>query len=206
MSAIAHLTLLMNDDSDILHEISERPDEGARLLVGKYGRRLYAVAMRLCRNEADAEDLVSRTLARVIQNVGSFKGNSEFFTWQCAIMANFFKMDLRRKGANSLEFPEELPEVADEKPSPAEAAERADDAREVRAAVTALPCRLREAVVLFYFSGMSVPEIAKSLGEPEGTVYYRLHEAKKAIREKISGKIQGGTPVAHPTECKEKRP
>ncbi len=189
MSVTAHPTMLMNDDSEILHEICERPDEGARLLVGKYGRRLYAAAMRLCRNEADAEDLVSRTLARVIQNAGSFKGDSEFFTWQCAIMVNFFKMDRRRKGGNSLEFPEEWPEVSDERPSPAEAIERADDAREVRAAVAALPDRLRETVVLFYFGGMSVPEIAKSLGEPEGTVYYRLHEAKKAIREKISGKI-----------------
>lgn len=121
-------------------------------------------------------------------------------------MANFFKTGLRRKGANSLEFLEDLPEVPDERPSPAETAERADDAREVRAAVAALPGRLREAVVLFYFGGMSVPAIAKSLGEPEGTVYYRLHEAKKAIREKISGKIQGCTSFARPTECKESRP
>ena len=206
MSAIARLTLLMNDDSDILHEIRERPDEGARILVGKYGRRLYAVAMRLCRNEADAEDLVSRTLARVVQSIGSFKGDSEFFTWQCAIMANFFKAGLRRKGANSLEFPKELPEVSDERPSPAEAAECTDDAREVRAAVAALPGRLREAVVLFYFGGMSVPAIAKSLGEPEGTVYYRLHEAKNAIREKISGKFQGCAHFAHPTRCEEEKP
>ena len=206
MSAIARLTLLMNDDSDILREMSEHPDKGARILVEKYGRRLYAMAMRLCRNEADAEDLVSRTLARVIQNIGSFKGGSDFFTWQCAIMANFFKTGLRRKGANSLEFPEELPEVSDERPSPAESAERTDDAREVRAAVAALPGRLREAVVLFYFGGMSVPAIAKSLGEPEGTVYYRLHEAKKAIREKISGKIQGCTSFARPTKCKEEKP
>ena len=206
MSVRARLTLKMNDDSEILHELSERPDEGARILVGKYGRRLYAVAMRLCRNEADAEDLVSRTIARVIQSIGSFKGDSEFFTWQCAILANFFKTDRRRKGSNSLEFPEELPEVSDESPSPAEAAERADDARAVRAAVAALPGRLREAVVLFYFGGLAVPAIAKSLGEPEGTVYYWLHEAKKAIREKISKKIQGCPSFARPTECQEPKP
>ena len=178
--------MLMNDDSEIQRQIGERPEEGARLLVGKYGRRLYAAAMRMCRNEADAEDLVSRTLARVVQNIGSFKRESEFFTWQCAIMANFFKMDLRRKGANSLEFPEKLPERVDERPSPAEAVERADDARKVREAVAVLPDNLRIAVTLFYFGGMSVPAIAQSLDVPEGTIYYWLHEAKKAIREKIS--------------------
>lgn len=108
----------MDDDSKILEELRERPGTGAKLLVDAYGRRLYAAAMRLCRNESDAEDLVARTLARAIQSIGSFKGESAFFTWLCSILANFFKMDLRRKGANSLEFPDELPEVADERPSP----------------------------------------------------------------------------------------
>lgn len=87
----------MSDDDEILERLRTRPEDGARLLVGAYGRRLYAAAMRLCHNETDAEDLVSRTLARVVQSIGSFKGESGFFTWQCSIMANFFKMDLRRK-------------------------------------------------------------------------------------------------------------
>lgn len=80
----------MSDDDEILERLRTRPEDGARLLVGAYGRRL-------CHNETDAEDLVSRTLARVVQSIGSFKGESGFFTWQCSIMANFFKMDLRRK-------------------------------------------------------------------------------------------------------------
>ena len=162
----------MSDDDEILEKLRANPEDGARLLVGAYGRRLYAAAMRLCHNETDAEDLVSRTLARVVQSIGSFKGDSSFFTWQCSIMVNFFKMDIRRKAANSLVFPDELPERADERPSPAEAAERADDAREVRAAVASLPERLRAAVVMFYFAGMSVPAIAKSMGEPEAYLAY----------------------------------
>ena len=187
----------MSDDNEILERLRTRPEDGARLLVGAYGRRLYAAAMHLCRNETDSEDLVARTLARVVQNAGSFKGDSSFFTWQCSIMANFFKMDLRRKAANALVFQDELPERADERPSPAEAAARADDVCQVRAAVASLPASLRTAVTLFYFGGMSVPAIAESLGEPEGTVYYRLHEAKKMIRKNISAKIQGQTPFAH---------
>ncbi len=190
----------MSDDDEILEKLRANPEDGARLLVGAYGRRLYAAAMRLCRNETDAEDLVSRTLARVVQSIGSFKGDSSFFTWQCSIMANFFKMDIRRKAANALVFPDELPERTDERPTPAEAAERADDAREVRAAVASLPDKLRAAVVMFYFSGMSVPAIAKSMGEPEGTVYYWLHEAKKTIREKISEKRQGNQRFSHQTK------
>lgn len=194
------------DDNEILQALRERPEEGARRLVGTYGSRLFAAAMRMCRNETDAEDLVARTLARVIQSIRSFKGKSGFFTWQCSIMANFLKMDLRKKGANSLVFQEELPERADESPSPAESAERADDAHKVRTAVAALPEKLRVVVELFYFAEMPVPAIAESLGEPEGTVYYWLHEAKKIIREKISKGTQGNASIVHPTKRKEKRP
>ncbi len=185
----------MKDEENqvLLKEIRERPESGARLLVGAYGRRLYATAFRLCRHETDAEDLVARTLARVIEKAGDFGGGSALFTWMCSIMANFFKMDLRRKGANALVFPEEMPDAADAAPTPAEALERSDDAGFVRAAVASLPERQRAAVVFFYFDRMSVPEIAESLGEPEGTVYYWLHEAKKTLREKLSRKAQGFT-------------
>ena len=181
----------MNEDEELIKELKVRPDRGAHLLVQTYARRLYATAFRLCQNEADAEDLVQRTLARVVEKAGDFAGGSSLFTWMCSIMANFFKMDLRRKGANSLVFPEEMPESAAESPTPAEALEKADDARQVRAAVAALPDGLRAVVVLFYFDRMGAAEIAKALGEPEGTIYYRLHEAKKALREKLSKNSQG---------------
>ena len=45
---------------------------------------------------------------------------------------------------------------------------------------------MREAVVLHYFDDMSVPEIAKALSVPEGTVYWRLHEGRRLIRETMA--------------------
>ena len=181
----------MAEDEELVKAIRERPEEGARLLIRTYGQRLYATAFRLCQNETDAEDLVARTFARAVEKADAFDGKSAFFTWMCSIMANFFKMDLRKKGANSLVFPEEMPEPADERATPADEIERADEARSVRAAVAVLPAKLRAAVVMFYFDRMGVPAIAESLGEPEGTVYYWLHEAKKSLREKLSKNFQG---------------
>lgn len=171
-------------------ETAERPEKGsgeelARRLIREHGTRLYATAVRLCGNEADSEDIVSRTIARAVERFATFAGGSAEFTWLCAIMVNFRRMDARRKGANSLVFPEEMPETADARPTPAEKLEKADDARAIRRAVAALPEQLRAAVVLHYFNGMTVPAIASALGEPEGTIYYRLHDAKSRIREKI---------------------
>ena len=104
----------------------------------------------------------------------------------CAILVNFHNMDMRRKAANALDFGEDVPERPDPRPDPSEALASNDEAAILRAAVDALPDDLREAIVLHYFDGMSVPDIAKALEVPEGTVYWRLHEGRKRIREKVA--------------------
>ena len=166
--------------------IAKDAEEGARVLVEDYGARLYATAFRLCLDAHAAEDLVQRTLVRVVARIASYKGESAFFTWMCAIMVNFRRMDVRRKAANALVFDEERLDVSDEKPDPGEALSRRDEAAALRGAVLRLPEDLRLVVVMHYFNGFSVPEIAKTVQSPEGTVYYRLHEARQRIRKYLS--------------------
>ena len=181
--------------ADTASELSEMPvweliakdaEEGARVLVEDYGARLYATAFRLCLDAHAAEDLVQRTLVRVVGRIAGYKGESAFFTWMCAIMVNFRRMDVRRKAANALVFDEERLDVSDEKPDPGEALSRRDEAAALRGAVMRLPEDLRLVVVMHYFNGFSVPEIAKTVQSPEGTVYYRLHEARQRIRKYLS--------------------
>lgn len=179
------------------------PDEGAQRLVSEYGARLYATAFRLCLNESDAEDLVQRTFVRVVERAATFKGESAFFTWMCSVLVNFYRMGKRGKARNSLVFGEgQYEESPAEAPDPAERASVDDEAHAIRAAVAKLPGPEREAVVLHYFGGLSVPEIAEAVHAPEGTVYYRLHEARKAIRNflskvfRIDGIKAGGRVVA----------
>ena len=166
--------------------IANNREEGARVLVEDYGARLYAIAFRLCLDAHAAEDLVQRTLVRVVERIAGYKGESAFFTWMCAIMVNFRRMDVRRKAANALVFDEERLDVSDGKPDPGEALSRLDEAAALRGAVLRLPEDLRLVVVMHYFNGFSVPEIAKTVQSPEGTVYYRLHEARQRIRKYLS--------------------
>lgn len=159
-------------------------DSGAERLVSEYGARLYATAYRICGNEKDAEDLVQRTFVRTVERIGSFNGKSAFFTWMCAILVNFHRMDKRGKARNALSIGEEAAvDVADVHPDPAERMEEEDEASVIRRAVAELPDMERETVVLHYFNGLSVPEIAQMQKTPEGTVYYRLHQARTEIRE-----------------------
>ena len=166
--------------------IARDAERGAEVLIEEYGARLYATAFRLCQHEKDAEDLVSRTLTRVLEQIGSFRGESAFFTWMCSILANFYRMDMRRKAANAIVLNENLPENPDPRPNPSESLACADEAAVIRAAVDALAADLRAAIVLHYFDEMSVPEIAAALSVPEGTVYWRLHEGRRKIREMVA--------------------
>ena len=166
---------------EIWEEIAFDRERGAKRLVTELGDRLLTAAYQITQNSADAEDLVFRTFSQVIAKVGQYDGRSAFFTWIYRILLNFRRMDLRKKGANALVFMDELPETEDPAPDPAEALALDSSAAEVRAGVARLPEPLREAVVLRYFDGLSVSEIAALVEVPVGTVKYRLFEARKQL-------------------------
>lgn len=158
-------------------------EEGAKALVRAYAGRLYGLAYRLCRDSTNSEDLAMRTIERAIKAKGDFESEKAFFAFLCAILVNLHRDDLRLKAANALTFMENPPETEDERPDPAEEFVRKSEAEAVRYAVGELSPILRETVVLRYFSDLSVPETAKALGVPEGTVKFRLSEARRKIRE-----------------------
>ena len=108
------------------------------------------------------------------------------YTWLYSILVNFWRMDLRQKKMDILLCQEEMPECPDERPDPAEALALKADSEAIRNAVAQLPEHYRGVVVFRYFEDMSVPEIAKVLRIPEGTVKFRLHKAKNIMRRKLA--------------------
>ena len=166
---------------EIWEEIAFDRERGAKRLVAELGDRLLTAAFQITQNSADAEDLVFRTFSQVIAKIAQYDGRSAFFTWIYRILLNFRRMDLRKKGANALVFMDQLPETEDPAPDPAEALALDSSAAEVRAGVARLPEVLREAVVLRYFDGVGVSEIAAAVKIPVGTVKYRLFEARKQL-------------------------
>ena len=175
---------------EIAEEISKCPESGARRLIAEYGDRLYDTAFRLCQDESAARDLVSRTLWRAIERIGLFSSASSMYTWLYSILVNFWRMDLRqKKKMDILLFQDEMPDCPDERLDPAEALAAKADSEAIRNAIAELPEYYRVVVVFRYFEDMSVPEIAKVLGIPEGTVKFRLHKAKNMMRRKLAQTI-----------------
>ena len=167
---------------EVWDEIRADRERGARRLVAEYGNRLYAAALLMCRNRADAEELVFRTFERAVERIGQYRPSGEFYGWLYVIMLNFRRMDARktRPDVVCVGTAMDLPEAADEALNEALAGV---DAEGIRAAVRRLPPAFAEVIVLRFFEGRSMEEKAGMVGIPVGTVKSRLHNAKAALRE-----------------------
>lgn len=171
---------------EIWEEIAADSRAGAERLVAEYGDRLLTAAFQITQNAADAEDLVFRTFERVVAKIGQYDGRSAFFSWLYAVMLNFRRMDMRKKGMNALVFDGELPEREDPSPNPAEMLALKSDAAAVRSAVAGLAEPLRTVVVMHYFDDMDVSEIARLTELPLGTVKFRLYSARKSLADVLA--------------------
>ena len=180
---------------DIVEEIRNDPEKGARSLEAEYRAGLLTLARRLCRNDCDAEELVNRTFAEVIANIDSYAEQSAFFGWMSKILVNLNAKDIRRKSNERVVYPGELPELVDEN---AEDQIFHDvDASLLRDAIDKLPKEDKDVLLLHYFLDMPVAQMAKILLVPCGTIKSRLHHARKALAAKlgVAARKPGGKAV-----------
>ncbi len=167
----------------IVEELRENPESGVRRLETEYKAGLLNLACRFCQDPGDAEELVNRTFAAVVDGIDGFMEQSSFFTWMSRILTNIHCMDNRRKSREMEVFPGDVPDIADERAN--EEIYRNLDAALVREALKLLPPDQRESIVLHYFLDIPVTRMAKILAVPAGTVNSRLHYARKALAAKL---------------------
>ena len=173
---------------EIWQEIIKDRDKGTRALVTVYQDRLFTAAMFLCRDHAAAEDLVSRTFARAVAKISSFRPNTNFYNWLYTILINFHRMDMRKEKGDLLVLTDQLPDAPVTETPFTVLAAKADHAA-IRAAVAELSEPLKEVVILRYFEGLSLDEIATTLFLPLGTVKSRLNYAKTSLARRLADQL-----------------
>lgn len=185
-------------DRELDQQLVERVQRGDKqafgLLVSKYQRKLNRLLSRLIRDPAEVEDVAQETFIKAYRALGSFRGDSAFYTWLYRIGINTAKNYLvsqGRRAPTSTDFDSEEAESFEEgellrdNNTPERMLFSKEIGETVNAAMEALPEELRTAITLREIEGMSYEDIAKMMDCPIGTVRSRIFRAREAVAEKL---------------------
>ena len=179
-----------NVQSASTKELAERFEREALPLM----RDLFAAALRLTRNRADAEDLLQETYLRAYRGFAGFRPGTNLRAWLYRILTNTYINSYRKRQREPQVVPDDSLEewylydrLAREGAGASAEAEVLDALpdEDVQAAVESLPEQFRMAVLLADVEGFSYKEIADILSVPIGTVMSRLHRGRRALERRL---------------------
>ncbi len=169
--------------------------EAFKLLVERYQRLAYFVALGLVGCHDDAVDVSQEAFIRAFRHIRRFDAGRQFLPWFYRLLRNLCFNHLRARRAQRLFALEETDpeEVEDSAPDfdPEVLVERDERATAVWQAIGRLPERYREIIVLRHFQQLSYAQMAELLSVPMGTVMSRLYHARRALKRLLE-QDQGG--------------
>jgi RNA polymerase sigma-70 factor, ECF subfamily len=193
---------LTPEQSDLA--LVQRVQRGERsafdVLVLRYQQKVLKLVLRYIRDPMEAEDVVQEAFIKAFRAIGSFRGDSAFYTWIYRIAINTAKNALvsSKRRPVSYDIDVQDPEQGDlearltDGETPEQLALTEEIRETVNRAMADLPEDLRTAIVLREIDGLSYEEIAESMDCPVGTVRSRIFRAREAIDRRLRPIFDGG--------------
>ena len=192
------------NDAELLAEAKAGDASALEALLRRFQPRVLRFGLRLCRNSADAEDIVQETLLAAARTLGRFRGDASPSTWLYTIARSFCIKKRRR----SRHAPEEVSIESErgrarEVRDPGRGPDRLADDRRLRAAlegaIAALDTGYREVLLLRDVEGLPAADVARATGLSVAAVKSRLHRARAEVRARLAP-ILGGV-KKHSSSC-----
>lgn len=164
------------------------------LLVDKYHNRLYRMILRIIKNTSTVEDLVQDSLIRAYRSIGSFRGESAFYTWLYKIGLNTarnYLADIKRNvhidDSIALEDADNISTTLDLSypETPESDLMNKQIVIKINDAISELPLELRTSILLREIEGMTYEQISEVMNCPVGTTRSRIFRARNIISEQI---------------------
>lgn len=173
------------DDETLLARMKQDDGEAYRVLVERHIDRAYALALRMLRNVADAEDVAQDSMVKAWTHRLSWEpGRARFSTWLYRVVVNRC-IDLRRlPGTANID---DVPEPVEDQPDTVDTLHRREVYSRLERAVGKLPDQQRAAVTLAYFEEMGNAEIAQILGTTVSAVESLLKRGRQGLRHALRG-------------------
>lgn len=180
-------------DQALVERVQQGDKRAFDILVLKYQNKIIQLAYRYVHDREEAMDVAQEAFIKAYRSLGSFRGESAFFTWIYRIAINTAKNHLvasgRRPPNSDLDAQEaEQYEGASglrEYDTPEHVLLRDELQETIASAINELPDDLRTAITLRELEGLSYEEIAQTMECPIGTVRSRIFRARDAIDAKL---------------------
>ncbi len=153
-----------------------------QVLFARHHVRVYRFVLRIVRNEAGAEDLISEVFLDVWRQADRFEGRSAVSTWLLAIARFKALSSMRRRPDEELDE-EAAGAIEDASDTPEVSLQKKDKSGLLRKCLEQLSREHREVIDLVYYHEKSIEEVAEIVGIPEATVKTRMFYARKKLSE-----------------------
>jgi RNA polymerase sigma-70 factor, ECF subfamily len=186
----------MGDVDPDLGRAREGDREAFGRLVQRHQRRVYAAALHILGNHSDADDATQETFVRAYRGLATFDGRADFFTWLYRITVNTALNALRggkrgealahKSGTEAAHVGGRPEALGQPGADPALKTQQNAEIQQVLAAIAELSPSLRVTLVLATIEELPHKQIAEILEIPEGTVAWRVNEARRLLRQRLA--------------------
>jgi RNA polymerase sigma-70 factor, ECF subfamily len=192
---------LRRNEAELIESVRGGDRDAFCELVRPYERMVYATAISVVKNTADAEEVAQEAVLKAFSGLSRFRGEAKFSTWLLQITYNEAKMKLRKARPHLYESLDDQPQneegdswpkdFADWRPIPSELLEQNEVCQAVQDAINSLNPSYREVLVLRDIQHLSIKETTAILGISEANVKTRLHRARLLLRDSLAPGIDG---------------
>ena len=188
-------------EQDLIARVQRGQQESFYELVRPYERRVYAAALAILRNEADAEDVAQEAMLKAFANIRQFRAEARFSTWLIQITVNEALMRRRRERTAVMEGIDDHRDeegeyaprdFADWREIPSEALERKEVRQRLAQALARLDRKYREVFVLRDMERLNIQETSEALGISVASVKTRLLRARLMLRDLLAAGWEQG--------------
>ena len=203
---------LETSESELVQKAGAGCREAFYQLVQPCERVLFASAMAILNNEADAEEAAQEAVLKAFTNISRFRGECKFSTWIIQICINEARAKIRKarrylyesidepeNGEDGDYFPRDF---ADWREIPSEALQRKELREALQRAMASLPEKYREVLILRDIQHLSIEETAQVLAIGKGNVKTRLLRARLQMRDALAPGIDGNWTLGRPEYAK----
>ncbi|MCK9613432.1 MAG: sigma-70 family RNA polymerase sigma factor [Bacteroidales bacterium] len=174
------------EEQNWINDCRRGKTEAFRLLVDKYQHFAYTLAVRITKNDEDAEEVTQDAFVKAFKSLSGFKGESKFSTWFYKIVLHLAMTKVRRK---KYDF-QNIDEIREAVEVDNDMQRKKDRTYYVEKAINSLPEDETAMVSLFYMEGQSVEDIAAVFNLSISNTKVKLFRARKKMAEVLQNELK----------------